>query len=135
MELPVSAQAWQFFQSVLLGLGLSLCYDLLRGLRRLRPGLTWLLDLLFGLILTASLLLFAIYPGQGLFRIYAGLGLLLGTVLWFLTVSRWFLLAWTVILHGIGRLIGLLLGPFLWILKKIGLFAKNAFQLGKNGLQ
>ena len=50
MELPVTSQAWEFLLSAVLGAALALAYDLLRGPRRLRPGLTWLLDLLFGLL-------------------------------------------------------------------------------------
>ena len=44
MRIQVSAQLLLFGQSILLGLGLALLYDLLRPLRRRRRRLTALLD-------------------------------------------------------------------------------------------
>ena len=70
MEIPVSAQALTFAQGVLLGLGLCLAYDLLRALRRLLPQTGFAADALFGLLLTASFLSFALTAGQGQFRLY-----------------------------------------------------------------
>ena len=63
MEIPVSAQALTFAQGVLLGLGLCLAYDLLRALRRLLPQTGFAADALFGLLLTASFLSFALTAG------------------------------------------------------------------------
>ena len=63
MEIPVSAQALTFAQGVLLGLGLCLAYDLLRALRRLFPQTGFAADALFGLLLTASFLSFALTAG------------------------------------------------------------------------
>ena len=69
MELPVSAQALLFAQAVLLALGLGLFYDVLRAARRCMPGCTLFADVLFGLTLGVSLLLFALTAGKGLFRL------------------------------------------------------------------
>ena len=95
MELPVTLQAAEFAASVLLGLALSVLYDALRALRRLRPRLTLPLDVLFALTVAAALLLFALYPGRGLFRLFAFAGLLLGALGYFLTLSPFFLRAFT----------------------------------------
>ena len=65
MEIPVSAQALTFAQGALLGLGLCLAYDLLRALRQLCPRTGLAADALFGLLLTASFLFFALTAGQG----------------------------------------------------------------------
>ena len=70
MEIPVSAQALTFAQGALLGLGLCLAYDLLRALRQLCPRTGLAADALFGLLLTASFLSFALTAGQGQFRLY-----------------------------------------------------------------
>ena len=63
MEIPVSAQALTFAQGALLGLGLCLAYDLLRALRQLCPRTGLAADALFGLLLTASFLSFALTAG------------------------------------------------------------------------
>ena len=71
MELPVLFQAEQFAQAVLLGGLLGLVYDLLRAPRRFLPKLAGVLDALFLLALLLSLLFFALYAGQGQFRLFA----------------------------------------------------------------
>ncbi len=93
MELPVSLQAWQFALSFVLGFVLAAVYDLFRALRRGWRLLTRPLDALYCLILLAALLLFALYPGRGDFRVFFYPGILLGALLWFLTLSPLFLAA------------------------------------------
>jgi len=95
MELPVTLQAVQFAEAFALGLGLGLLYDLFRAVRRVHPHTTRLLDALFCLLLLFSLLLFALYPGRGEFRLFFYLGIGLGSVLYFLTISPF-------IFHGNG---------------------------------
>ena len=70
MSLPVAYQIEQFLWSVGLGAALALVWTLLRAARTLRPGLTHLCDALFGLLLTPTLLLFALYAGHGRFRLF-----------------------------------------------------------------
>ena len=70
MEIPVSQQALTFAQGTLLGLGLCVCYDALRALRRRCPRRTLFADVLFGLLLAAAFLLFALTYGGGQFRLY-----------------------------------------------------------------
>ena len=48
MEQPVALQGQQILTAMALGFGMSLLYDLLRGIRRLLPVLTGLLDLDIG---------------------------------------------------------------------------------------
>ena len=70
MEIPVSAQALTFAQGGRRrGCGLCLAYDLLRALRQLCPRTGLAADALFGLLLTASFLSFALTAGQGQFRL------------------------------------------------------------------
>ena len=76
MELPVLFQAEQFAQAVLLGGLLGLVYDLLRAPRKLLPKLAGVLDALFLLALLLSLLFFALYAGQGQFRLFFFPGIL-----------------------------------------------------------
>jgi len=101
MELPVSLQGAQFAGAFALGLALAAAYDLFRAVRRAHPRLTRPLDALYCLLLLISLLLYALYPGRGEFRVFFYPGIFLGALLWFLTVSAPFLRA----LRAIGRLI------------------------------
>lgn len=122
MEIPVSAQALTFAQGALLGLGLCLAYDLLRALRQLCPRTGLAADALFGLLLTASFLSFALTAGQGQFRLYVFLAVFLTAVLYFLTLSPLMLR----VFRGLFRLLGGFCGHcslpvllFLKFLKKI----------------
>ena len=87
MEIPVSQQALTFAQGTLLGLGLCVCYDALRALRRRCPRGTMFADVLFGLLLAAAFLLFALTYGGGQFRLYLFLAVGLTAILYFLTLS------------------------------------------------
>ena len=68
MELPVFFQAEQAALAALLGVLLAALYDLLRALRRVLPGAAGFADGLFALVFFLSMLAFALYPGQGVFR-------------------------------------------------------------------
>ena len=87
MEIPVSQQALTFAQGTLLGLGLCVCYDALRALRRRCPRGTLPADMLFGLLLAAAFLLFALTYGGGQFRLYLFPAVGLTAILYFLTLS------------------------------------------------
>ena len=62
--------------ALLAGVGLGVCYDLGRGLRKTWHGLTLPADLLFSLCFLLALLALSLYTG-GL-RIYQCLGILCG---------------------------------------------------------
>ena len=99
MELPVSMQAGEFLTAVLLGVGLGLCYDLMRGPRNLVKKLTWLMDLFFCGVFFYSLLWLWLVACEGLIRGYCFLGMGLGMTLWFLTLSSFVLRIWVAILR------------------------------------
>ena len=127
MELPVNVQGWEFLVSVLLGVGLSLVYDLLRGVRRFWPKGTWLMDLVFGLFLLLGILWYMLYPGAGRFRMHGAAGMGLGAAAWFLAISPVFLPLWRGILRLCGRMLRLLFGPVTWILKILRQITKKYF--------
>lgn len=129
MEISVSAQAEEFALSCLLGLALSLFYDLLRGLRRVSPRLTVPADLAFGGVFCWALLWFMLVPGQGQFRLYNFAGMFLGVLLWFLTAGPVFLRGWVRVLQTIRRFLSLIFRPFTKFFKKFQKIAKNTFLL------
>jgi spore cortex biosynthesis protein YabQ len=127
MQLPVPLQTLQFLLSAVMGIALGVHYDILRVLRGSRKWLTQLLDLWFCLTTLLLLLLFALYAGQGQFRLFFFLGTGIGAMLWFLTLSRPFRFV-------LGKFFHFLLLParLLWqgtkkILKKITKMLKNLF--------
>ena len=131
MELPVTLQAAEFAASMLLGLALGVFYDALRALRRLRARLTLPLDVLFALTLAAALLLFALYPGRGLFRLFAFAALALGAGLYFLTLS-----AHTRIFSTFWESFCVSSPPLCDFFCDLGRkFSKPSLQASKNGLQ
>ena len=130
MEIPVSAQALTFAQGVLLGLGLCLAYDLLRALRRLLPQTGFAADALFGLLLTASFLSFALTAGQGQFRLFFFPGILLGAAGYFLTLSQPVLRGLTGLLRGFRRILHCILQPVRFCAKKFSVFLKNLLTRG-----
>lgn len=103
----IGPQALRFFLGGGTGILLGILYDLFRGFRRLRRGLTIPCDLLFCLIFFLSLLLTMVYT-RGL-RLYQLLGIFLGWGLWLLTLSPGFLPLWQRLLEKMARL-GKLLG-------------------------
>ena len=122
MEIPVSQQALTFAQGTLLGLGLCVCYDALRALRRRCPRGTLPADVLFGLLLAAAFLLFALTYGGGQFRLYLFLAVGLTAILYFLTLSPAVVRLFQALFSLLGRFVQVILTParfFLKFLKKI----------------
>ena len=105
MEQPVSLHAAQFLLAGGLGAALGLFYDLLRAVRRIRPRTVRILDALFCAALLPSLLLFALYPGRGQFRLFFYPGIFLGAAIYFLTLSPLVLR----LLAGVFRILGSIL--------------------------
>ncbi len=91
MEISVSGQAATLGGALLLGMAVGLCYDIIRIPRAyLRlPLLGGALDLLFWLIVTATLFLYATAAGGGEVRIFMAAALFGGTLLYFLVFSPW----------------------------------------------
>ena len=115
MELPVFFQAEQAALAALLGVLLAALYDLLRALRRVLPGASGFADGLFALVFFLSMLAFALYPGQGVFRLGFFLEIALGAAAYFLTLSRLLLQIFESILRAIRQILHTLLQPVLGV--------------------
>ena len=137
MRVQVSAQLLLFGQSILLGLGLALLYDLLRPLRRRGRRLTALLDGAFCLAAGLALLLFALRRGAGELRLYCLLGAIGGAALQFTCFSPLLAPVWDFWAQTAEAAVGLALLPVRLLgrgLKKVEKF-KTSFIFGENGLQ
>ena len=86
-------QAQVLGQGFLLGLGLGVCYDACRGIRRCCPWrwVWFLLDVVFWVGTAAAIFAHALMLGSGVVRIYHAAAFLLGAVVYLTTVSRLFL--------------------------------------------
>ena len=87
MEIQISQQLALFGQSVLLGLGAAVLYDLIRAVRLRLPRATALLDMVYTLCVGTALFLFTLRRAAGLLRGYVLLGALGGAVLFFCLLS------------------------------------------------
>ena len=105
MHVDVAEQARVLLQSILLGAGLGLVYDVLRALRR-SLGWRWLaflLDLLFWLGTIALLFFMALTRETGQLRLYLPAAFLLGGGVYLLTLSRLVLPLLLKILAALGK--------------------------------
>ena len=127
MELPVARQAVEFAWAAALGLALGCWYDVLRALRRRHPRLTVPADGLYCLTVLFALLAFALYAGRGMMRLFALLGMGLGAMLWFLTLSPLALRLFSAFWALLGKLLRLICAPVRGILKIFLIFFKKVF--------
>lgn len=107
MGISLEAQTLIFLESILLGISLSILYDLLRAIRHTsRTGifLTSLLDGFFWCAVLVAFFLFVIVIVQGEGRAYILLGAVLGAVLYYMTLSQLMLAIFSTIFRSIGRL-------------------------------
>ncbi len=118
--------------SILLGAILFLLYDVLRIFRRILPHGTYMIgleDFIYWLICTAAVFVLIYRENDGMVRGFAFGGLLIGTLLYYLTLSRFIVKVNVFVLSGIGRIgakiAGTLLGPFAKAWKKLRGFLRK----------
>ena len=90
-----------------------------------------MLDALFLLLLFLSLLGFALYAGQGQFRLFFFPGILLGAAGYFLVLSPVILRALTGLLRCFRQFLHTILQPVRFCAKKFSVFLKNLFARSK----
>ena len=130
MENQVSEQLAVFAQSILLGFGAGVLYDLLRPFRLRFPRLTAVLDSVYCLILGLTAFLFMFYRSAGEMRGYVVLGAGGGAVLYFCGCAPLLRPVWEFWADSLVRL-GWLLAVTMRLarrfVKKIAAHAKNLF--------
>ncbi len=91
MEISITHQCQTFLLSVVIGAGLSLCYDCFRFLRLLLPEKKILIaaeDMLYCLLCGAVTMRYALWASQGKLRAYLILGELLGWIICHFSVGQ-----------------------------------------------
>lgn len=134
MELPLVFQGGQFLLSALLGFAYGVLYDFLKGLRHSIRKLRHFTDLFFVLCLLLGNLFFALYVGNGEYRIFMPVGSSLGALLYFLllhspffAIFEWF---WRIVTFPIRKIWHF----FRKNLKKTEKFIKNLFASRKKSV-
>lgn len=128
----IGHEALLFGISMLAGAGLFLLYDILRIIRRILPHGTVAVgieDFFYWLVCTGVVFVMLYRENDGMVRGFALLGMAVGTVLYYLLLSRYvvslhvFLLK--SVLHLLHKVFGVLFAPALRIGKKVGRFLKK----------
>ena len=130
MKNEISVQLLTFGQSILLGGGIALLYDLLRPLRLRHPRLTWLTDGAYCLTALLTVFLFLLRRVEGVPRLYVLLGLLGGGMLFFGLLSALLRPVWEFWADTLAWTLHLLAVPVrsaAALCKKIGIRCKNLF--------
>ena len=132
METTVSGQILEIAASLALGVAFGVLYDILRTVRRRVPLrlVTLLCDLVFCTVAGCGLFLLGLTLGGGKARAFLAAQVVLGGVLYSLTLTR----ATLYVLEGLADVLGILLrlcafpvAIFLKTLKKVAVFSKNLF--------
>lgn len=134
MRNDISVQLLTFGQSILLGAGIALLYDLLRPLRLRHSRLTWLTDGAYCLTALLAVFLFLLRRVEGIPRLYVLLGLAGGGVLFFSLLSAPLRPIWDFWADTAAwglHLLAIPLKKTASLCKKFGFHCKNLFYFGK----
>lgn len=121
-----SEQLISFIYFIIVGIVLSVIFDIFRILRRTIKTsdiVTNIQDILF-CIITGIVILFSIfYINKGQLRFYIFVGIILGISLYMMFISKYFIKINVAIINFIKKVIYLLFKPIIFLLK----FTKNLF--------
>ena len=128
----IRGEALFFGISFLLGMGLVLVYDVFRILRRVIKHGTLLIgieDIFFWTLCTVTVFLLLYRENDGMIRLFAFVGILLGMgcylALFSRIILRFFVWLFAGMLKGIKKIGRVIIGPLVKIVRKIILFFKK----------
>lgn len=138
MDVTVSNQLFVFLSSAICGIFIGLIFDVFRIVRRIvKTGKAAAVveDIAYWIIAAAIFFLFAGKVNSGEIRLYFFIGALLGTGLYFVTVSRYVIKVSVCIINFFIKIIGIvfrfLMTPVLFVFKLIGKPFFFVINLGK----
>lgn len=109
MGVEIAEQTWLFLLAALCGAGVGLLFDLFRALRCVggeRKGLVIMEDVLFWLLALGMIFALVLILSDGILRGFQILGLLLGTLIYYLLLSRGALWLLTRLFGAVGWVFG-----------------------------
>lgn len=101
-------QAWLFLSTLIAGMAIGLFYDFFRIARKVIPHAGWVVqlqDLLFWVAATIGVFYFMLLRNFGEIRMFAILGVVIGAVLYFYTISKPVLKVSVTVVNFIKRVI------------------------------
>jgi len=108
MILSMSGQAWLFLSTVLVGAAIGLFYDAFRVIRKTanHNGLAVQIeDLIFWVTATGLTFYFMLHRNYGEIRPFAIIGVAVGILLYFATISRWVVTVFVAVVNYLKRVI------------------------------
>ena len=108
MILSMTGQAWLFLSTVLVGAAIGLFYDAFRIFRKTaaHTGLAVTLeDLLFWLAATGLTFYYMLHRNYGEIRFFSLVGVAIGILLYFATVSRFVLIVFVAVINYLKRVV------------------------------
>jgi len=108
MILSMSGQAWLFLSTVLAGTAIGLLYDAFRVIRKTarHTGLAVTLeDFIFWVAATGLTFYYMLHRNYGEIRLFSLIGVTVGILLYFTTVSRWVVIVLVSIVNYLKRVI------------------------------
>jgi len=108
MILSMSGQAWLFLSMVLVGAAIGLFYDAFRILRKTarHSGFAVTLeDLFFWVAATGLTFYYMLHRNYGEMRLFSLVGVAIGILLYFATVSRWVIIVFVAVVNYLKRVI------------------------------
>ena len=108
MILSMSGQAWLFLSTVVVGAAIGLFYDVFRILRKTarHTGIVVQLeDLIFWVTATGLTFYYMLHRNYGEIRLFSLVGVAIGVILYFATVSRWVVAVFVMIVNYMKRVV------------------------------
>jgi len=112
MILSMPGQAWLFLTTVCVGGAVGLFYDFFRVLRRCAPHKRWavqLEDILFWLAVTVLVFYYMLHRNYGEIRLFVLLGIGVGALLYFATISPFIVKIAVAIVEYLKRVIAVII--------------------------
>jgi len=104
----MSGQAWLFLSTIIVGAAIGLLYDMFRIFRKTAPhaGIAVQLeDLLFWVVATVLTFYYMLHRNYGEIRPFVMLGVVIGVVLYFITISRFIVRACVAVVNYIIKVV------------------------------
>jgi len=108
MILSMTGQAWLFLSTVLVGAAIGLFYDAFRVIRKTarHSGFAVTLeDLVFWVAATGLTFYYMLHRNYGEIRLFALIGVAVGILLYFATVSRWVVVVFVAVVNYLKRVV------------------------------
>ena len=115
-DISVSSQVFEFFAMIILGLACGVVFDVFRGIRRMgrtASGVVAMQDLMFWLSELALVYMVTFYLNYAHVRAFELLALIIGSSIYFMTVSRYVIAFVHKTANAIWKVIILVSKPFL----------------------